>query len=168
MVIATVIIGADLLLVLLARVEYHIWEEGEEDEMEESPCEGEVGPVIAVLHDIEAVAIELCVTVKVYLIECLHWDLVTAAPSLAVFFLLKSYVVLDGAAGKLDFVVDVWRVGRSYGPETNQNGQEEDQNERDGRLEAATEAVSDNGRDAEHQSSEEVAREGLRAGSLGG
>ena len=168
MVVATIVIGADLLLVLLARVEEHIWEEGEEDEMEESPCEGEVGPVMAVLHDIEAVAIELHVTVEVHLVECLHWDLVMAPPSLAVFFLLESYVVLDGAAGELDFVVDVWRVGRSYGPEADQNGQEEDQNEKDGRLEAATEAASDNGRDAEHQSSEEVVREGLRAGSLGG
>jgi len=167
-VVAAVVVGADLLLVLLARVEEHVRGEGEEDEMEDRPREGEAGPVIAVLHDVKAIAVELDVTIEVHLVKRLHWDLVAAAPSLAVFFLLESDVVLDGAAGELGLVVDARRVGRGHSPDSDQNRHEEDNKEKDSRLEAAAEAAGDEGRDAQQQRPKDVVREGLRAGTFGG
>ena len=143
MVIAAVVVGADLLLVLLTRVEEHVRGESEEDEMKNWPREGKARPVMSILHDVEYVTIELNITVQIHLIKCLHWDLVAASPSLPIFILLESDVVLDRVSGKLDLVVDARRIGRYHRPEADQNRQEEDQKEEDGRLETPTKAAGD-------------------------
>lgn len=148
-VVAAVIVWTNLLLVLLARVEEHVWGEGKEDEMEERPREGEAGPVMAILHDVEAVAVKLNITTKVHFVKRLHWNLVVASPFPAVVFLLKSDIVLDRAAGKLDLIVDTRRVGRGHSPESYQNRQEEDDKEKDGGLEAVANATSDKDRDSQ-------------------
>ena len=106
LIVATVEVGSDLLLVLLARVEEHVPGEGEEDGMKDLPLESKSGPIMAMLHNVANIAVEINVTVEANLVKRLHWDLVVAAPSLAVFGVLESDVVLDGAAGKLKFVVD--------------------------------------------------------------
>lgn len=71
---------------------------------------------MAVLHDLEGVAFELNVTVKVHLVERFHGNLVLATVSSLVGRLLEREIVLDGAAGKLGFLVGAWAQRRDQDP----------------------------------------------------
>ena len=167
-VIAAVVVGADLLLVLLARVEEHIRGELEEDEVEQGPGEGKVAPIVAVLHGLKTVTVEVDIAVEVHLVEGLHGDLVVASVSQAVLVLLESNVVLDGPARELHIVVDTGREPRAHGPVGNKEWDGKDEDEEDGRLEAAADAAGEEGRHAQQQRPEGVVGEGLIAGALCG
>lgn len=149
MVVAAVVVGTDLLLILLARVEEHVKGECEKDKMENRPSERKAGPVVAVLHDVKAVTVKFDITIKVHVVKGPNWDLVAAAPFFPVFFLLKRNVVLDRTTRQLGVRVYGGRVGRDDSPEGNQNGQEQDNEEENCGLEAAAQTAGDNGGDSQ-------------------
>lgn len=71
-VITAVVVVADLLFVLGARVHDHFWNHAGEEEPEEGDCEAEGGPVMAVLKSLEHVAVDTDLAIKVHLVEGLH------------------------------------------------------------------------------------------------
>lgn len=75
-----------------------------------------------VLHDLEAVTVEVDVAVKVHLVEGLHGDLVLAMVLGLVGGLLEGEVVLDGAAGISSLLVLARADGRHDQPEAGQQG----------------------------------------------
>jgi len=105
-VVATVVVGADLLHVLITSVKHHVASKGTEDELHERPSQSKVGPVVAVLEDIEDVTLDVNFAINVHLREVLQWDLGPAAVLALEFLILEGQVIFDGAVGQLRFVVD--------------------------------------------------------------
>lgn len=133
-VIAAVVVGAHLLVVLGAVVENHIRREGEEDIVEQVPGEVERCPVVAVLHDIKAVTVEVNVAAEVDLEESLHGHLAAAAEPGTVGLLLEGEVVLHWAPWKLDLLIDSGAVGGHDRPKCQKQRNKGDEGEEDGCL----------------------------------
>lgn len=151
--VVTAVIGVPhLVLVLRARVEEDVGEEGEQEELEDANGEVKGGPVVAVLEDIEHVALDVDVAGKVHLVEGLHGDLgATGAVLGLVLGVLEGQVVVDGAAGQLDLVVDARAEVGLESPVCDQDGQEEDYDEEDDGLGATTNLPRQEGRQAEDE-----------------
>ena len=77
----------------------------EKEVLENVDGEPEVRPVVAVLHDLETVAVKVDITVKIQLVESLHRDFDLAMVLGLVAGLLEGEVVLDRAAGMPCFLV---------------------------------------------------------------
>lgn len=114
--------------------------------LEQPEREAEVGPVVAQLHDLEAVALEVDIAIEVLFVESLHGDLL-AMVGLAVFALVELEVCLDGLAGELGLLVLAGSVFGSHDPEGGEDGQVDNQREEDPRLESAAELPGDVARD---------------------
>lgn len=71
-----------------------------EEVPDQADGEAEAGPVVPVLHNLEGVAVEVDVTVKILLVEGLHGDPGLAMVLELILGLLEGEVVLDGAAGE--------------------------------------------------------------------
>lgn len=67
----------------------------EENELEQADGEGEACPVGTVFEDLEAVAIELDIALKVHVVESLHWDLGPPTVLELIGVILEGEVVLD-------------------------------------------------------------------------
>ncbi len=78
MVISAVVVRPDLILVLVLGVEDDVRRKSKEDVAEEIPGEAEVGPVVSILHNIKAVAVEVNLALKVHFVEGLDRNLVPA------------------------------------------------------------------------------------------
>lgn len=77
----------------------------EKEELDQTNGEAEAGPVMPVLHDLEAVTVEVDVAVKVHLMEGLHRDLVLAMVLALVLGLLEREVMLNRAPRKLGLLI---------------------------------------------------------------
>ena len=98
-IITTVVVVSDLLLILTTGVHDDLWYHSGQEEPEEAQGEAEVCPVVSVFHDLEGVTFEVNKTVKVHLVEGLHWNLVLATVLEAIRLAVELEVVLDWAAG---------------------------------------------------------------------
>lgn len=108
---------------------------------------------MTVLHDLEAVAVEVDVTVKVHLMEGLHRDLILAMVLGFVLGLLEGEVVLDGLARVASLLVLAGADGGDDEPKTGQQRNGGDERKEDGGLEATTNLPSQPvGRNAQHES----------------
>ena len=135
-VITAVVVVADLLLVLGTRVHDELGNHTEEEVADKTNGEAEASPVVAVLHDLEAVALELDVAVKVHLVKGLHGDAVGATVLVAVRLLLEVEVELDGTAGKASLVGLARADGGDDEPVGSQEREVDNQGEEEGGLEA--------------------------------
>lgn len=88
----------------------------EEEVLDQTNCETEASPVMAVLQDIKAIALELDITIKVHLIEGLHGNLAGATVLGAVGLLLEVKVILDGTARQLGLLRLAGADGRDDEP----------------------------------------------------
>lgn len=167
-VVAAVVVRTDLLLVLGLGVEDDVDEEGEDDELEQVHGEGEVGPVVAVLQDLQDVTVELDLAVQVHLSEGLQGDLVTAAPSGLVFGALEGDVVFDGTTGQLHLLVCARAEGGGKGPVGDQQGEDEDEGKEEPGLLATAEETGDESGNTDEDGCEEVVGEALVTGAVGG
>lgn len=141
--------------------------EGEEEVLDEAHGEGEVGPVVAVLEDLEAVAVELDVAVKVHLVEEVHLDLDIAAVLGLVLGVLEGQVELNRTAGELGLFVLARANGRDDEPPANKDGQVEDDGEENGRLPASANLPGEVGGDEHEEADEDVGMEAFSTGAIG-
>lgn len=74
-------------------------------ELIQAQRKAESSPIMAILHGLEAVALEIHGTVKVHLMEGLHRDLALAMISGAIMLVVEVQVVLDRAAGVFGLLV---------------------------------------------------------------
>ncbi len=139
-----------------------------ENILDQAKGEAEAGPIVSVLEDLEAVAIELDVAVEVHLVEGLHGDLVLAIVLGLVRGLLEGQVVLDGLAGIPGLLVLAGRDDRGDDPE----GSEQGDGGKDGEEESGLQATANSPGEVEGNTSqdgeEEDVREALGSGSIGG
>lgn len=117
-IVTTVVVVSNLLLVLASSVHDDFWHHSREEEPEQAHGEAEVGPVVSVLHDLKSVTLEVDKTVKVHLVEGLHWDLVLAAVLLSVGLAVEVEVVFDRETGVASLFVLARRHGRGNSPES--------------------------------------------------
>ena len=167
-VVTAVIVVADLLLILRASVHDDLGHHTSKEEPEERQSEAEVGPVVAVLHDLESVAIEVDIAVEVLLVESLHGDLAAAVVLCAIGLLVELEVVLNGGTGVASLLVLAGSVAGSNGPEGHQDGDGSQETKEDPGLEATTELVGDVGGDTAEESEQDIVVERLATSCVGG
>ena len=114
-----------------------LWSELEEDELEQADSEAEVGPVGSVFEDLETVAVELNIAVKVHVVEGLHWDLALAAVLELVGLVLEGEVVLNWASWESGLLVLAWAHARHDKPERDEYWDGGEEGEEDGGLQAS-------------------------------
>lgn len=161
MVVATVIVRADLLHVLVASVHHHITGKGTEDELHERPSQSKVGPVVAVFQDIENAALDVDFAVDVHLGEVLQRDLRPAAVLALQLIGLESQVIFDRAVGQLRFVVDARAEAGGAGPNDNQDGEGEQNAEEPPGLVPAADEVCQEDRNTDQAQQIVVAEAGV-------
>ena len=167
-VVTAVIVVADLLLILRTSVHDDLGHHTSKEEPEERQSEAEVGPVVAVLHDLESVAIEVDIAVEVLLVESLHGDLAAAVVLCAIGLLVELEVVLNGGTGIASLLVLAGSVAGSNGPEGHQDGDGSQETKEDPGLEATTELVGDVGGDTAEESEQDIVVERLATSCVGG
>ena len=167
-VVTTVVVVADLLLVLGTSVHDHLGHHTSEEEPEEGEGEAEAGPVVTVLHNLEAVTVELDVAVEVHLVESLHGDPVLAAVLELVALVLESEVVLDGRTRVASLFVDAGRHGRGDGPEGHEDRNGEDEGEDEPCPEATVQLPGAPGGNTSQEREEDDIVEALSTSSVGG
>lgn len=77
---------------------------------------------MSVFHDLEAVPIEVNVTIKVHVMKSLHWNLVASSVLELVGLILEGKVVFDRAAWNSGFFILARTERRGEVPEANQDG----------------------------------------------
>lgn len=125
------------MLTLRAGVHDNLREHAKQEELAETQSEAKASPVVSVLHDFEAVAIEIDVAVKVHFVESLHRDLFPAMVLDLVRLLLEVEVVLDRATWVSGLAILARGHGRGEDPKAHKNRDAREQAEEDGRLSAA-------------------------------
>ena len=167
-VVTAVIVVADLLLILRTSVHDDLGHHTSKEEPEERQSEAEVGPVVAVLHDLESVAIEVDIAVEVLLVESLHGDLAAAVVLCAIGLLVELEVVLNRGTGVASLLVLARSVAGSNGPEGHQDGDGSQETKEDPGLEATTELIGDVGGDTAEESEQDIVVERLATSCVGG
>ena len=139
-----------------------------EEELEQADGEGEAGPVVAVLHHVETVPLEVDLAVKVHLVEGLHGDLASATVPETIGFVLEVEIVLDALSGILRLLVLARRETRGDGPEGHEDGEEGEDGEEDPCLPTTTDSAREvEGYQGAEREEKDVG-EGLAAGGVGG
>lgn len=106
-----------------------------EEELDQANGEAEASPVVTELHDLEAIAVKVDITVKVHLVESLHGHLVLAMVFGLVFGLLEGEIVLNALARVLGLLVLARTDGRDNQPVGSQQRSTGEDGEEDGSLE---------------------------------
>lgn len=112
--------------------------EAEQEMLEETHGELEVGPVVTVLESLQSIALEVNLAVKVLLVEDLHGDLALAAVGGTVMLAVEVQVVLDGKATVLGLLGLAGRDGRGNSPEGHEDGDGSEDGKENGGVEPST------------------------------
>lgn len=138
-----------------------------EEELDEANGEAEAGPVMAVLHNLEAVTLEVNITIKVHLVESLHGDLVVATVLEAVGLLLELEVVLNTTVRKANLLILARADGGDYKPPSGEQGKIDDEGEEEGGLESTANLSAEEPRDKDQDGDEDIVVEGIGTRAIG-
>lgn len=127
-VVSSVIVVADLVLVLVLGVEDDIGNEVEKNVAEVVGSELEERPVVALLHDCKDITLDVDLAVKVGVVESLHGHLPVAV-LLAELALLDGVVVANGTVGQSSLLVDAWAKLGHDDPVADSQGDEKENKE---------------------------------------
>lgn len=167
-VITAVVVVTDLLLILGAGVHDDLRNHASQEEPDQAKSEAEARPVVAVLENLEAVAIEIDVAIEVHLEEGPHGDLILAKVFGLIGRILESQVVLDRAAGESGLLI----LAGGDGGRDNPEGTEEGDGGEDGKEESGLPTAADLPRevqgDTAEDGEEELVGEGVGASALSG
>jgi hypothetical protein len=108
-VVTAVVVVTNLLLVLRTSVHNHFRHHSSKEEPEEREGKAEAGPIVAVFHNLKTVTVELDVSVKVHLVECLHRNPVPATVFEPVALVLEREIVLNRCTRVASLLVDTRR-----------------------------------------------------------
>ena len=118
-----------------ASVHENLGDHAGNEELDQAIGETEAGPVMAVLHNVESIAVEVNLLVEVHLVEGLHGDLVLAAVLELVLGVLEGEVVLHRTTGKLGLLILARREVGMDQPEAGKQGDGGEEGKEDGGLE---------------------------------
>lgn len=86
---------------LRTSVEQHLGDETEQEVLEETTSELEVGPIVTVLEALQSITLEVNLAVEVLLVKDHHGDFALAAVRSTIVLTVEVQVVLNGAAAVL-------------------------------------------------------------------
>ena len=109
--------------------------------LKERGGESKVGPVMSLLKNVQSIALEVNLAIKVELVEGLHGDLVVTLVLGSEISVLELEVMLDTKVRELGLVADTRRISRSNGPESKKNGEKPKKDEENVGVEATTDLV---------------------------
>lgn len=155
-------------LTLRASVHNDLGNHAKEEELDQADSEAEAGPVVAVLHGLEAVALKVDLAVEVHLVERLHGDAAVATVLDTVGLILELQVVLDGTAGQTDLLGLAGADGRDGQPPGGEQRKVDDDGEEDGGLEATAHLAAQEPGDKDEDADEDVVVEGVGTRAIGG
>ena len=92
---------------------------------------------MSVFEDLQSVAIELDISVKIHVVEGLHWDFVSSPVLDPVGLVLEGKVVFDGASRVSGLFVYARSKGRMESPECQQDGDRGEETKEDACLRSA-------------------------------
>lgn len=147
---------------LTASVHDDLWDEGQEEELEQAQGERERGPIVSVFHDFQSIPIEFDVSIESQKLECLDWDLVSSAVFGLVGGILEGKIELDWATWQLDFVVLAGTERRGQIPESHQDRGGCEDGKEDGCLESSANLPCQICWDDEDKAKKGEVREGIR------
>jgi hypothetical protein len=123
---------------LRSSVHDNFWGKGEENVLEQAKSKSEAGPVMPVLHNLQAVPIEVDVAIEIHRIKCLQWNLVRPSVLELVGLMFECKIMFDRAARIFGFFVFARREGRGEVPEGDQDRDRGEDAEKDGGLQSTT------------------------------
>lgn len=83
----------------------HLWQEAQEEVLEEAIRQAKIRPVMTILQHLKSVTIELHIAIEILLLKDLDWDLVIALVLLSICVAFECDVTLYWATWELDFRV---------------------------------------------------------------
>lgn len=104
-----------------------ISEEGEYDELEKLPGEAEARPIMAILHDLKTIPLEIRRSIKVHLTEGLKGHSVPAIPFRPVHIVLKRHVVFNWSTWQSDLFISGRTTARRVSPVSHEDWKKCDQ-----------------------------------------
>jgi hypothetical protein len=114
-----------------------LWQQAEEEELEEAKGKSEAGPIMPVLQHLQTVAVEVNVAIKIHVMESFHGDLVLPAVLDLIRIILEGKIMLDWATRKLNLIVLSWSERRCDSPEGDKDGDGGKKGEEDCGLQTA-------------------------------
>lgn len=140
----------------------------EEEVLDQSKGKAEIRPVMAHLHDLQTVAVEVDLAIEVLLMKRLHGDLMPAIVAVSVLLLVERQVVFDGLVWQLGLLVLSGSKLRREDPEGREDREIHEQGEKEPCLEASTQTPGEVGGNANEERDEQRIREVVGAGSFCG
>lgn len=110
----------------------------EKEELDQANGEAEASPVMTVLHNLQAVTLEVNITIKVHFVEGFHGNLVRSTVLGAISLLLEVEVEFDGTAGKLSLLIAARTNRGNDEPPSGQKGNINNQGDEDKSLQTTT------------------------------
>lgn len=150
-----------------AGVHDNLGNHAKEEVLDKADSEPEAGPIMAEFHDLEAVTVEIDITIKVHLVEGLHGDLVLSMVFGLVFRLLEGKVVLNTLARVLGLFIFARADGGDDQPVSSQQRGTGEDGEEDGRLEATANLPCQPVGGNDHDGGEAEEREAVIARGIG-
>jgi hypothetical protein len=144
-----------------------LWCKLEKDELEQAQGESEAGPVVSVFKNLQSIAIEVNLAIKVHVVECLHGNLVAPAILGLIRSILEGKVVLNWAARER-CLLGLARAERGCQiPEADQNRDGCEDAKENSSLEAPTDFPGQICGNNSNEGEQEEVRESLTARSIG-
>lgn len=113
--------------------------EDEEYVFEQGKGKAEACPVVSVLHNLQAVAIEIDIASKVHAVKGLQWNFVRSSILKLIGLVFECKVMLNRASWVFGFFISAGREGGCEVPVGNQNWDRGEETKEDGGLQASTE-----------------------------
>lgn len=148
-------------------VDNHLGEEAKQKVPDQANGEAERRPIVAHLQNLESIAVEVNIAIKVLFVKSLLGDLVLAVVGLAVLLFVELEVVLNGLARKLGLFVLAGSIFGGNDPKGSEDGEVNQQSKKEPRLETPTEGPGDVGGDTNEQREQSSVGKVLRAGTVG-
>lgn len=101
-----------------------------QEKLDQTNGKSEASPVMTVFHDLEAVALEINISIKVHFMESLHWDLVQTTVLGTISFLFKVEIEFNRTAGKLRLLIAARANRRNDEPPRGQKRKIDEQSEK--------------------------------------
>jgi hypothetical protein len=139
----------------------------EENKLEQAQREPEACPVMSIFHHLQTVTIEVNIAIEVHIVECLHWNLVSAPILELIGLILECKIVFDGTAWNSGLFSLARTEGRSKIPEADQDWDRCEKTEEDAGLQSAADFPRKVRRYACNEGEEEDVGEAFVAGAIG-
>lgn len=147
-------------------MQQHLRNESCQEVLVQTPGEAEAGPVVAILEDLQRVALEIHLAIEIFLEEHPHRDLALATVLGPIVLVVEVQVVLHRTARVLGLFILAGRDRRRSGPKRHQNGNGGKNGKEDGGVKATPDLASQVPWHNDQQTEQQGIREAVIARSI--